>query len=111
MSVIAAAGAITSMKDKGYYRRTMDFLKEEKEYLADKIGRISPAAMITTPCNFVLIRIADPPSDMEERFLQQNMLIRFYEEDDGTCVICLPVRRHVANAQFVRVLRRILGGS
>jgi threonine-phosphate decarboxylase len=107
---LAPAAALVSLKDKGYTKRTKEFLHVEKTYLKEKLNRIPTITTIDTPCNFLLIKTDLPGAELESRFLRQNILITCFDDADALSYICVPVRNHADNARFVRVLRWIVEG-
>ncbi len=56
VSAVAAVGAIASLRDEEFTRRTGEFLKTEKTYLIDRLGRIDGVQVMDTPCNFLLVK-------------------------------------------------------
>ncbi len=107
VSTLGAAGAIASLRDKGYYRRTESFLKEEKAYLSAKLGRVSSIGIIDTPCNFLLLKIETPAAELERQFLEREMLIEAFEDGTGRSFVRVPIRTHKQNARFGKLLERL----
>jgi histidinol-phosphate/aromatic aminotransferase/cobyric acid decarboxylase-like protein len=106
---VAAAGALASLRDKGFYRRTERFIRLEKDYALGKARRTTRFEIIDTPCNFVLVKMAGPPPDLAARLLQRNILVEMFADARGTSFIRLPLRKHRDNARFLKTLERILG--
>lgn len=107
-SNVAAAGALASLNDKGFYRKTEQFLAAEKDYLSKKMARVQNLALVDTCCNFVLIKMAGALPDLPTRFLQRNMLVDTFADTHGTSFIRLPIRKHQDNARFIKTLERIV---
>jgi threonine-phosphate decarboxylase len=105
---VATAGALASLRDKGFYRRTAQFVALEKSYVMSKAKRTTRFEIIDTPCNFVLVRITAPPPDLAARLLQQNILVETFADSRGTSFIRLPIRKRRDNARFIKTLERIL---
>jgi threonine-phosphate decarboxylase len=108
LSVISTAGALASLKDKGYSIRTDEFMKMEKEYLLDKLGRIPGINVISRPGNYVIIAFDKPVSDMEKQFLERRIFIEPLHKVDNKIILRLPIRRHHDNARFAKTLSRIM---
>lgn len=107
-SNVAAAGALPSLRDKGFYRKTERFIAAEKSYLLGRAERTTRFTIIDTPCNFVLARITNAPPDLADRLLQRNILIETFTDSRGTSFIRLPIRKRKDNARFIKTLERIL---
>jgi histidinol-phosphate/aromatic aminotransferase/cobyric acid decarboxylase-like protein len=111
VSALATAAAIVSLKDKGFYRRTEEFLKIEKSYLRGKLGRVASIRILDTPCNFLLLKIEKPFPELESLFLERNILVVRFEDVNGDSLIRLPVRGHRENARFAKTLVRMTASS
>jgi threonine-phosphate decarboxylase len=111
VSTVAAAGAIASLKDKGFHRRTLEFLKMEKVYLIDMLGRIDGVRVMDTACNFLLVRLGHAAADLEKGFHRRHILVERFEDEDTGPLIRLPVRRHRENARFAKTLAGIVSQS
>lgn len=110
VSTLAAAGAITSLRDKGYYQRTEAFLREEKSYLSGKLARIRSVEIIDTPCNFLLLKVKKASAELDQRFLEGGVLIETFE-DAGHSFIRLPVRTRRENARFAKTVARLIAAD
>ncbi len=108
MAAVAAAGALASLRDRGFPRRTAEFLAGEKAYMTAKLGRIKGIRQIDTDGNFLLVAFDKPVADLRSRFLQRNILIEAFEAEKGRELIRLPLRRRHDNARFARTLARIM---
>ncbi len=108
VSTVAAAGALASLRDKGFFTRTAEFVAAEKAYITSKLGRIKGIMPIDTGCNFLLLTVEVPVADLRSRFLKRNILVDVFEEEQGRQLIRLPLRRRRENARFARTLTRIM---
>jgi histidinol-phosphate/aromatic aminotransferase/cobyric acid decarboxylase-like protein len=108
VSTVAAAGALASLRDTGFSRRTAEFLAAEKAYMTEKLGRTKGIRLIDTGCNFLLVALELPVTDLRTRFLQRHILIEVFEEEKGRELIRLPLRRRRENARFSRTLAMIM---
>jgi threonine-phosphate decarboxylase len=107
VNTVAAAGAITSLRDKGFRMRTAEFLKAEKAYLVERLGRVDKAEVIDTPCGFVLVRLQKTGEDVRRGLEARHMLVETFEDESGLTLLRVPVRRHRENARFAKTLLRI----
>ncbi len=108
VSTVAAAGALASLRDKGFLKRTAEFLSAEKAYMTARLGRIEGIRLIDTGCSFLLVAVELPVTDLRSRILQRNILVEVFEEETGHALIRLPLRRRRENARFARTLARIM---
>jgi len=108
VSAVAAAGALASLRDKSFPKRTAEFLATEKAYMTARLGRIKGISTIDTACNFLLVAPGSPVGDLRSRFLQRNILTETFRTDEGREMIHLPLRRRRDNARFAAALARIM---
>jgi histidinol-phosphate/aromatic aminotransferase/cobyric acid decarboxylase-like protein len=108
LSVISTVGALASLKDTGYSLRTDEFMKMEKKYLLDKLGRIPGINATSRAGNYVIIAFDKPVSDMEKHFLERRILIEPLHKIDNKAILRLPIRRHHDNARFAKTLSRLM---
>jgi histidinol-phosphate/aromatic aminotransferase/cobyric acid decarboxylase-like protein len=106
----ALHSAITSLKDEGFRTRTLKFIEEEKTYFRQKLYGNKSVRLIDTPCNFVLLALHGDLEGLRKNFLERNILADGFSGREGMVYLWLPVKRHKANAFFMRTLRRITGG-
>ncbi len=110
VNAVAAAAAISSLRDKGIRGRTNEFIRVEKAYLIDRLGRIAHAEVIDTSCAFILVRLQMSASDLKKRLEERHILVEAFEDEKGL-VVRVPVRRHRENARFAKTLFRIIRPS
>jgi threonine-phosphate decarboxylase len=107
VSGVAAAGALASLRDAGFYKRTAEYLGEEKEYLLSKLAQATDTEVIDTPSNFVLVRCMQPPADIEGRLLRRHILIHPFEDNEKRACFRVPICRRRENARFAKTFLRI----
>ena len=110
VNAVAAAAAISSLRDKGFRERANEFIRVEKAYLIDRLGRIAGVEVTDTPCPFVLVRLQMSPSDLKKRLEERHILVEAFEDELGL-VVRVPVRRHRENARFAKTLFRMIRPS
>ncbi len=108
VNTVAAAGAISSLRDKGFRARTAEFIKAEKVFLLQRLGRLDGAEIIDTPCPFVLIRPHISPAAMRRGLEEGHVRIEMFEDENRQTFLRVPIRRHRENARFAKVLSRIV---
>ena len=104
----APCAAIASMKDKGYRRRTLLFIEDEKAYLRERLSRIKGVKCYVSPSNILVIRLQKEHENLHDMFKRQHALIDAFTDDEGNTYIRFPIQTHRLNALFVRVLKRIM---
>lgn len=105
---LAPWAAIASMKDKGYHRRTLLFVEEEKAYIRDKVSRIKDAKCYVSPSNMLVIKLQKEGHVVQKRLGRYKILIHIFADENGDTCVRFPVQTHRLNAYFVRILKRIM---
>ena len=100
--------AIASMKDKGYRRRTLLFIENEKADIRDKVSQISNVKCFVSPSNMLIVRLQKKRDDVQKWFEKHKILIHTFPDEDGNTCIRFPVQTHRLNAYFVRILKRMM---
>ncbi len=108
INAIAPSAALASLRDAGYRRRTLQFLREEKAYVMGKLTNVRGIKVFDTPCNFLLLNIEKEYSDLKGLFLKNNMLIDEFIDDRKRRYIKMPLKKHKFNARFIKTLKRII---
>jgi threonine-phosphate decarboxylase len=108
IDAIAPSAALASLRDAGYRRRTLQFLREEKAYVMGKLTNVRGIKVFDTPCNFLLLNIEKECSDLKDMFLKNNMLIDEFIDDRKRRYIKMPLKKHKFNARFIKTLKRIV---
>lgn len=108
VSNVACAGALASLRDSGYQKRTAAYLKVEKTYVEDKLGGLDGVEVVDTACNFLLIKLNESVPEVEAQFLKRNILIERLVSDNGGVCLRVPMRRHRENARFAKTLLRLV---
>jgi len=108
VNTVAAAAAISSLRDKGFRRRTNEFIRAEKAYLMDRLRPIAGLEVIDTACPFVLVRLQMSARDLKKRLEERHILVEAFEDEKGLTLVRAPVRRHRENARFAKALARMI---
>ena len=107
LNSLAPFAALASLKDKGYRRRTAEFLSAESAYALKKLQKLDRVKPLATPWGFFL-QVRPEISGLKDLFFARGVLIDEYGDAQGNQHVALPFRSHPDNAQFFRVLQRIL---
>ncbi len=107
VSCLAPPAALASLRDKGYRKRTAQFLSTEKAYVLKKLERTDRAKAVATPWG-VLIRVEPPVADLHNLLADQGVLVHEYRDADGRQYLSFPFRSHTDNARLIRTLQWVL---
>lgn len=102
---LAAAAAVTSLRDSGYRTRTLKFLAEEKSYLKGRLARLHLEA-IDTPSNLILVTLKESTTDWPGLLRDAGVLVSGFGSAEGLPILSVPVRRRPQNTAFMRLLAR-----
>lgn len=105
---LAPQAAMASMKDKGYRHRTLLFIETEKAYLAKKLSDIKGVKCHVSPTNILVIRLQKEHRYVGSMFKKHHMLVQLFTDENGNMCISFAVRARRHNANFARVLKRIM---
>lgn len=109
VNLLAEAAAVASLRDKGYRKRTLEYINEEKRFIQDSLAGVDPVQCIDTPCSFLLLKLSEKVAGLRDAFLKRRIMVGDFTDGKGSLYIRLPVRKHAWNAGFIRVLKNILG--
>lgn len=102
----APRAAVASIKDKGFHRRTAEFLGEEKDYVLKELGKMAGVVGRASPANLFLVTF---PTNVgvRDRLAGEGIEAEVVEDQAGRPTVRFPLRSHRDNAQFLRVLKKI----
>lgn len=106
---LAEAAAVASLRDKGYRKRVLAYIKEEKRFIQDSLAGIDRIECIDTPCSFLLLKLHEQTAGLRDAFLKRRIIVKDFTDKNGSRYIRLPVSKHAWNAGFIRALKNILG--
>jgi len=107
LHTLAYKGAIVSLKDEGFRRRTKEFIETEKAYMIRKLSHIGGVKVFNTPCNFLLLTVDKQYGSLHEKLFNKCILTEEYDGGEGTYLMRVPIKLHKANARFVKALKSI----
>lgn len=108
ISSVASCAALSSLKDKGYRKRTTAFLNQEKGYLREHLSKIPGLEYHEGPGSISCVNLGKLHVDAEKEFLKKGILVEQYADQAGNTWLKLPVARRKFAALFLRVLREIM---
>jgi threonine-phosphate decarboxylase len=107
LNSLAPPAALASLKDKGYRKRTAEFLAAETAYGLKKLQGLRRIKPLGTPWGFFL-QVHPRIADLKNLFSARGLLIDEYGDAQGNQYLLFPFRSHPENATFFRALQRIL---
>ena len=110
INILAEIATKTALKDKSYIKETLEFIKNEKEYLYNELRKLEQIKVYTPSANFILLRTLKN-IDLKNQLLKHNILVRScsnYEGLNGT-YYRVAIRNHCENIKLVAVLKKIIG--
>lgn len=110
INTVAAAGAVAALKQKGYINKTIDYVKEEKEYLYKKLSEFEGLKVYKPSVNFMFFKDIKG-INLKENLLKYGILIRSCDNyiglDKGYYRVA--VRTREENDDLVESFTRNLG--
>lgn len=106
---LAEAAAVASLRDKGYRKRTLAYIKEEKRFIKNSFAGSDRIQCIDTPCSFLLLKPGEKIPGLRDAFLQRRIIVVDFTDKKGSQYIRFPVKKHSWNARFIRALKNISG--
>ena len=110
INILAEIATKTALKDKTYIKETLEFIKNEKEYLYNELRKLEKIKVYTPSVNFILLRTFKD-IDLKNELLKHNILVRScsnYEGLNGT-YYRVAIRNHCENIKLVSALKKIIG--
>lgn len=109
INILAEIATKTALKDKSYIKETLEFIKNEKEYLYNELKKLEKIKVYVPSVNFILLKSLNN-IDLKNELLKYNILIRScsnYEGLDGT-YYRVAVRNRYENIKLITALKEIL---
>lgn len=104
----AQAGGLAALADREYARRTLAWVRQERDFLAGELAKLPGYAVEPPSANFILVRAPEPAPVIQERLGPQGILIRDCRSFAGLTPfhVRLAVRSHPENLRLLEALRR-----
>ncbi len=104
---IAYIASKTALKDKRYKKRTIEFIKNEKAYIVERLKSYEAINVIDTGCNFLLLKVGLDDGELKDGLKKRNVIVDVYETQEGS-FIRFPIQKHKYNAYFVKTLKYLI---
>ncbi|HXJ40170.1 MAG TPA: aminotransferase class I/II-fold pyridoxal phosphate-dependent enzyme [Bryobacteraceae bacterium] len=107
VNVLAEEGALAAIGDTEHSDRSLEFVRGERAWLVEQIGRLPAAEALPSDANFVCVRLDYPAGKLCEHLLRRKILIRDCAGWPGVKgdVVRVAVRRREENERLLEVWR------
>jgi threonine-phosphate decarboxylase len=109
VSGIAQQSSIKALSDKSHLPKTLNIIKKESKFLTNSISKIKGFTCYNSNTNFILIKSKIKSSQIQNRLLKRNILIRdcstFHGLNDN--FIRIAVRTRKENLKLIEALREL----
>ncbi len=103
INILAEIATKTALKDKDYIKESIQFIKDEKEYLYNRLKGINGLKVYEPSVNFILLKILIK-IDLKTELLKNNILIRSCNNYEGldNSYYRIAVRTHEENSELIK---------
>ncbi|HEX9079522.1 MAG TPA: threonine-phosphate decarboxylase CobD [Desulfuromonadaceae bacterium] len=112
VNTLALAAGTAALRDREHCRRTIEFIREERGYLAERLSRFPMLTVYPSGANYLLVGIADGPTarELRDRLLPRRLLIRDCANFVGLTprFFRIAVRTREENERLLAGLERLL---
>jgi histidinol-phosphate/aromatic aminotransferase/cobyric acid decarboxylase-like protein len=105
-SSLIGEAAVRSLRDKGFYRRTADYLAEEKQFVMRGLSGTTGLTVSDMGGNVLLIGFSAARAGVAPFCERRGILVGRFEDASGREYISFPIGKHRCNAALVRALKR-----
>lgn len=109
VNTVATFGAIAAVKEKGYIKESIEYIKREKDFLYKELETFEKLKVYYPSVNFIFFKYLDK-HDLKEKLLQKGILIRDCSNYIGlkSGFYRVAVRTREENERLIDVLRKVL---
>ena len=112
VNTLAQAAGVAAIRDVEHSRRTIDFVRQERGYLAERLSRLPLLTVYPSAANFLLVEITGgmTAGELKARLLPHRLLIRDCASFTGLTprFFRIAVRTREENERLLACLERIL---
>ncbi len=97
-------------KDKDYINRTKRYIKDEREYLINELGRIGWMRVFKSEANFILLKLLKYDEDIVfDRLIHNGIMIRKASSFEGLdkTYIRIAVKDHESNEKLIGLMKKL----
>lgn len=110
VNTIASKAGEIALKEEGYIRATIEYFKEEKEFLLKYLEEFKDIKIFEGHANFIFFKARE---DLKEKLLEKGILIRSCENYIGLSkgYFRIAVRKREENISLLEALNKIYNGE
>ncbi len=105
---LAQAGALAALKDKRYIERTIQLIREEKQFLYEEFNSLS-LKYVPSATNFILVDTGFDGVMIFKELLKQGVIVRDMKPYKLDTFIRVTAGTKQENKKFIRVFKEVLG--
>ena len=108
INIFAEIATKTGLKDENYIKKSIKFIKNEKEYLYNELKEINELKVYEPSVNFILLKTLIK-INLKKELLKNNILIRSCSNYEGldNSYYRIAVRTHEENFKLIKNIRNI----
>lgn len=109
INILAEIATKTALKDCEYIKETLNFIKNEKDYLYNELKKLNEIKVYKPSVNFILLKTLKN-IDLKNKLLKHNILIRSCSNYEGlnNTYYRVAVRKHDENIKLVAALKKLI---
>ncbi|MBI5124481.1 MAG: histidinol-phosphate transaminase [Candidatus Omnitrophica bacterium] len=107
VNALAQAAACAAMDDKAFVKKTLDLVKEERQFLYKELEKMG-LEYVKTVTNFMMINVKTDGTKVFEKMICKGIIIRDMKAWGYSTFIRVSVGTHQENKIFIETLKEIL---
>lgn len=102
---LSSVAALASLRDKGFRKRTDEYLMKEKAFLVKRLERCRFLSIQDRSADVLILHFTGDKDGLKEKSDRFAVVLDTFEDRDGREFIRLPIADHASNARVARLLR------
>ena len=107
VSVLAQAAGIGAVKDKEFYKKSVDLIKTEKQYLYNELDKLG-IKYIESHTNFILINAGKDSEPVVDELLKKGIIVRPTRSHNLPEFFRITIGTRGHNERFIKALTEII---
>lgn len=109
INILAEVAAITSLEDKDYILKSIEYIEKEKNYLYRELSKFKDIMVFKPSVNFIMFKTLKD-IDLKYELMKRNIIIRSCNNYNGLNenYFRMAVRTRIENEIFISELRKVL---
>lgn len=106
----AQVGAVAALKNKGFVKKVVRYIKKEKNYLYKELRKCG-LSFVESATNFILVDLKKGAKPLYNYLLRKGIIVRELEDWGLKNFFRVTVGLHQENKKFIKYLRQYLRGG